>query len=212
MSAMPDMATYGIFVTTAVAFLFVPGPAILYTIARSVDQGRAAGLVSAAGLSTGDVIQVAAATFGLSAVVAASAAAFTTVKYLGAVYLVYLGVRRIVSRDAAAERPAERARLSRIYGQGVLVNALNPKNALFFLAFLPQFVSAHAPAWPQVLVLGMTFVALGAGVRVVYSLASNAVVRRLPRGRAGGRVMRYLSGGLYVALGVAAAATGPARH
>ncbi|WP_345352594.1 LysE family translocator [Actinoallomurus liliacearum] len=209
---MPDMTTYEVFIATAVGFLLVPGPAILYTIARSVDQGRAAGLASAAGLSTGDVIQVAAATFGLSAIVAASATAFTTVRYLGAAYLIYLGVRRVLSRDAAAERPDGRARLSRIYGQGVLVNALNPKNALFFLAFLPQFVSADAPAWPQVLLLGMTFVVCGAGVRVIYSLASNAVARRLPRGRAGGRASRYVSGGLYIALGVAAATTGSARR
>src|SRR5206468_4683719 len=122
------------------ALAVVPGPAVTYIVTQSVDKGRRAGLVSALGVATGGLVHVAAATAGLSALIASSATAFTTVKLIGAVYLVYVGVRRIISKDDDDEVQTAPARHRDLYVQGAVVNVFNPKTALFFLAFLPQFV------------------------------------------------------------------------
>src|SRR4029077_9592025 len=125
-----------LFVTGAAILLAIPGPAIMYIVSRSSGQGRAAGLVSAAGITVGTLVHVAAATLGLSALLASSALAFQFVKYLGAAYLIYLGIRVLRSGDAQMLEAAKgERRLARIFAQGVLVNLLNPKTALFFLAF-----------------------------------------------------------------------------
>ena len=140
MLPLPDGANLGIFVAAALLLLLTPGPAVLYIVARSVEQGRRAGLVSMLGVHAGTLVHVAAAAAGLSALLAASATAFSVVKYLGAAYLVYLGARRLLDRSVPAEgasRPARRLR--RDFVDGIVVNVLNPKTALFFLAFLPQF-------------------------------------------------------------------------
>src|ERR1051325_6961624 len=137
---MPPPSTLAVFCVTALALAVVPGPAVTYIVARSVDRGRRAGLLSACGVATGGLVHVAAATAGLSALLASSASAFTVVKLVGAVYLIGIGLLRIFGRDDSEEQPAPVPGRRRVFAQGVVVNVLNPKTALFFLAFLPQFV------------------------------------------------------------------------
>ncbi len=183
---------------------------MLYIVARSVQAGRRAGLVSVLGVHAGTLVHVAAAAAGLSAVLAASATAFIGVKLAGGAYLIYLGVRRLLDRApavVAAGRPG--VRLRRAFADGFVVNVLNPKTALFFLAFLPQFVDvARGAVGAQVLALGALFVALGLVTDSLYALAAGAAARRL-RARPGFVTgERWLTGGTYIGLGVAAVATG----
>ena len=183
--------------------LVIPGPAVLYITARAAAQGRRAGLVSLLGVHTGSVVHVLAAVAGLSAVLVASATAFTIVKVVGACYLIYLGVRTIVGRTSSdgAKRPAWRG-LRRLYLDGVVVNVLNPKTALFFLAFLPQFVEPdRGPVWTQTLILGLLFIVLGIASDGAYALASAHVGRRLRRDIGRRRLSRFVEGGLLVGLG-----------
>src|SRR5918995_1514221 len=158
---MPDAPTFALFVAAALVMLVVPGPSVLYIVARSVEGGRTSGLISVLGIQTGALVHIAFAALGLSAILASSAVAFSVVKWLGAAYLVWLGLRRIFGGDEEEDVTIEPERLSRVYLQGVVVHVLNPKTALFFLAFLPQFVDpARGAAWTQVLLLGATFVVL----------------------------------------------------
>ena len=136
---MPDASMYGLFISAALTLLLVPGPAVLYVVTRSIDQGRLVGLVSVLGIGLGTLVHVAFAAVGLSALLASSAAAFSVVKWLGAAYLVWLGLRRLFARDND-EQPAvaEPKHLSRVFLQGVIGNFLNPKTALFFSRFCPS--------------------------------------------------------------------------
>ena len=199
-----------LFATGAAILLAIPGPAIMYIVSRSIGQGRAAGLVSAMGIASGTLFHVAAATLGLSALLASSVLAFQFVKYLGATYLIYLGIRVLRSGDAhlLAAAQGER-RLARIYGQGVLVNLLNPKTALFFLAFLPQFIEpARGHATLQILELGVLFALMGWCSDSVWALAAGSIAERF-RARAGlRRAQRNVSGGALIALGLASAFSG----
>jgi len=138
---LPEIASLLGFVAAALIVLLIPGPGVLYVVARSVTQGQRAGLVSVVGLSAGALVHIAAATTGLSAILLASATAFGVVKLLGAGYLIYLGIRAIMSRDllAGVEAPTPRS-MRRLFTDGIVVSILNPKLAVFFLAFLPQFV------------------------------------------------------------------------
>ena len=148
---MPAPSTLALFALAALALIAIPGPNMLYVATRSMSEGRGAGIASALGLLTGTLIYVAAAAAGVSAVIASSALAFDALRYLGAAYLIYLGVRALIRRERAAEAPAGR----HAYRQAIVVQLLTPKVALFFLAFLPQFVDpARGPVWTQVLVLG----------------------------------------------------------
>ena len=145
---MPDVSTFALFVFAALVLLIVPGPSVLYIVARSVEGGKTAGLVSVLGVQTGALVHIAFAALGLSAILASSAVAFSVVKWLGAAYLVWLGLRRIFGYDEAEDVAVEPEHLSRVFWQGVVVNTLNPKTALFFLAFLPQFVDpSRSAAW-----------------------------------------------------------------
>src|SRR5437763_8809060 len=139
---MPTWTALSLFLLAALGLLFIPGPAVLFVVTRSVDQGKQAGVVSAAGIGVADLVHTTAAAFGLSALLLTSALAFTIVKYLGAAYLIYLGVETYLAREESqqAQVPASRS-LSQLFAQGFLVNLLNPKTALFFYAFLPQFVN-----------------------------------------------------------------------
>lgn len=201
------------FVTAALILLVIPGPAVLYIVARSMSQGRRAGLVSVLGISMGGVVHVIAATVGLSAVLLASATAFNVVKLLGAGYLIYLGIRTLLTPHVGGtvEAPDHRS-LRRLFTDGVLVSILNPKTALFFLAFLPQFVDpSRGPVPQQVLLLGLVFLVLAFASDSTYALLAGSV-----RGWLGGRVVqgplpRYLSGSLYIGLGVGTALMGR-RH
>jgi len=212
---MPDAATFALFAVAALALLLVPGPSVLYIVARSVDGGRIAGLVSVLGVQSGALVHITFAAVGLSAVLASSATAFSVVKWAGAAYLIWLGLRRLFSRsDGEGTFAIEPERLARIFSQGVIVNALNPKTALFFFAFLPQFVDpSRGPVWTQVILLGLAFVGLALLTDGTYALLAGTVAGWLRRRGAGlGRAGRYVSGGVYLALGAATAASGPGKN
>jgi len=210
---MPTLPTIGVFVAAAFGLLIIPGPSVLYIVARSIDQGRQAGLVSALGVGIANLLHVAAATLGLSALLMASALAFTVVKYAGAAYLIYLGVRTLLARgQAQANAVDRRQKLSRIFSQGVLVNLLNPKTALFFFAFLPQFVDpARGPAAMQFLFFGCLFVIMAICSDSTYAILAGTLGSRLKESTAFLRVQRYFAGSIYVALGVMTALTGPGK-
>ena len=204
---MPSAGAFALFCLASAALAIVPGPAVTYIVTQSVDKGRRAGIVSAFGVASGGLVHVAAATAGLSALIASSAAAFTTVKLVGAVYLIAIGIRRIVSKDeAATEIEPLPAPHRQIYVQGLVVNVLNPKTALFFLAFLPQFVNTGNALAPQVALLGVVFVAIALTSDLSYALLSDLLASRLRGSGAGARLRRYLSGGIFIVLGVTAAA------
>ena len=211
---MPDAATFGLFVAAALALLLVPGPAVFYVVACGVEGGRVAGLVSCLGVEVGILAHAAFAAVGLSAVPASSTTAFAVVKWLGAAYLIWLGLKRLLGRDEEdAPAAVEPEPLSRLFSQGVIVQVLNPKVALFLLAFLPQFVdSSRGDAWMQILVLGATLAVLGLLTDGLYALlggTARAALRR--RGGRFRRVQRYFSGGIYLALGAASAASGSGK-
>jgi threonine/homoserine/homoserine lactone efflux protein len=197
-----------LFLLASLVLLLTPGPAVMYIITRSIDQGRPAGLVSVLSIETGNFCHVLAATFGLSALLMSSALAFSVVKYLGAAYLVYLGLRKLFRRAQPAVQetvPAPQQSYRQIFSQGVVVAVLNPKTALFFLAFLPQFVERSAGAVPlQMLTLGCIFVLMAIVSDGMYALLAGSLGQWL-KGSALWRAEGYVSGGVYVLLGLAAA-------
>ena len=152
---IPDPPAVGLYVVAALVLLIVPGPSVIYVVTRSIEHGRRAGLASVVGIHVGTLFHIAAATLGLSALVLSSAVAFTAVKVAGAVYLIGLGLWTLFSRKAELDIALGGERnLRRAFAQGVVVNVLNPKTALFFLAFLPQFVDPNAPH-PAVQILSL---------------------------------------------------------
>jgi len=210
---MPDPSSLALFVGAALLLLVVPGPAVLYVVTQSVSQGRRAGLASVAGITTGTFVHVVAATIGLSALLASSALAFNVVKYLGAAYLIIVGIRRLAGWEGAEDAYLPRSRsLGRLYRQGIVVNVLNPKTALFFLAFLPQFVdSSRGSPWLQILLLGLLFAVLGAMSDGVWALVAGTLGERLRRSTRFPRIQRYVSGSVFVGLGAVAALSAPAK-
>jgi threonine/homoserine/homoserine lactone efflux protein len=204
---IPEASTLGLFVLAALVLLVTPGPAVLYIVTRSVEQGRVAGLVSALGVHVGTLVHVAAAALGVSALLVSSAIAFDVVKYLGALYLVYIGVRKLLGWDQApGGRGLAPRSLRRLFGQGVVVNVLNPKTALFFLAFLPQFVNVSTGAVGfQILVLGLIFVVLGVISDGLYAVAAGTAGTWLKREDRLLRAERYVSGSVFIGLGLTAA-------
>ena len=210
---MPDATTFAVFALACLAFLAIPGPSVFYIVTRSLVQGRRAGVTSMLGVQAGGLVHVVAAAFGVSALIASSAAAFTVVKYAGAAYLVFLGLRKLFG--AEPDEPAIEhgpASAGRLFGHGVVVNVLNPKTALFFLAFLPQFVDperGHASL--QILLLGLIFMALGFVTDSVWALAAGTAGGVLRGSRRFARVQRYVSGSVFVGLGVVTALAGPHR-
>ena len=207
---MPGSASLFGFVAAALVVLLIPGPGVLYIVARSLSQGRRAGLISVLGLSAGALVHVAAATVGLSAILLASATAFGVVKTLGAAYLIYLGIRALLTRPAGAsiDAPAPRS-FQRLFTDGVIVSVLNPKIAVFFLAFLPQFVEpSRGPVQQQVLFLGLLYVALALVTDGTYAAAAGGLRQRLSERVIQGPVPRYASAAVYVGLGISTAVAG----
>jgi threonine/homoserine/homoserine lactone efflux protein len=206
---VPAASTLAVFCVAALALIVVPGPAVTYIVTQSVDKGRRAGLLSALGVACGGLVHVTAAAIGLSALLASSAEAFTVVKLAGAAYLIVIGLRRMLGRDgagdgAAAERPPTSNR--RVFAQGAVVNVLNPKTALFFLAFLPQFIDPSlGSVGLQAAILGAVFVAIAVVSDCTYALAASALAQRLGRSDRAKRLRRLVSGGIFVALGATAA-------
>lgn len=205
---IPDTGALAVFAAASLALAVVPGPAVLYIVAQSVPGGRRAGVVSALGISTGGLVHVAAAVIGLSAVLAASAEAFTVVKLLGAAYLVWLGVRTLLSRDEQIGGRRVESTLARTYRRGILVNVLNPKTALFFLAFLPQFVDPDGSTRGQLAVLGVLFLLIALASDLVWALVAGTAGTVLRRSRTFLRAQRYVSGTIFVGLGALAATAG----
>jgi len=207
----PGAANVGLFVGAALVLLLIPGPAVLYIVGRSVEHGRRAGLVSIGGIHAATLVHVAAAALGLSAVLASSALAFGVVKYAGAAYLIWLGLKKIFGRSEAAEVVAASPERNhgRLFRDGFVVNLLNPKTAIFFLAFLPQFVDpGRGHVAMQVAVLGLLFTALGFVTDSCYALAAGTAGNWLKRSRGYLTVERYVSGVLFIGLGLTAAFAG----
>src|ERR1700735_467748 len=208
---IPNGTSIGVFCVAAILLLLTPGPAVLYIVARSVEQGRIAGLASVCGITTGTLVHVLAAALGLSALLASSALAFAVVKYAGAGYLIYIGARRILSRPdtPAAQIELPPRSLGRLYRDGFVVNLLNPKTALFFLAFLPQFVDPSRGAVAlQIAFLGVMFAGMGFLSDSAYALAAGTAGQWVKRNSHYLRWERYVTGTVFIGLGVTAAFAG----
>jgi threonine/homoserine/homoserine lactone efflux protein len=203
-------SAYPLFLAGALILLVIPGPAVFYILSRAIGQGRKAGVVSAAGIATGTLVHATAAALGLSAILVSSARAFRVVQFAGALYLVFLGVRALLSRDSVEVSTAAAPHsLSRVFVQGVLVNLLNPKTALFFLAFLPQFVDTsrgHVAA--QIFFLGGSFALLGLMSDSCWAMLAGTFADRLRASLRWRRAQKNISGGALIALGIATAVAG----
>jgi threonine/homoserine/homoserine lactone efflux protein len=211
---MPAPATVLVFALAAGVLVAIPGPNHIYIVTRSIAQGRTVGLASALGVETGTLVHISAATIGLSALIASSAMAFNTLRYAGAAYLAYLGVRALLRDDRLdVDGPgAELPSLRRAYFDGILVNVLNPKVALFFLAFLPQFVDQTRPASAQILVLGLVVFVIATTSDIVYALAAGALGGWLCSRPAFARVQRQVTGCIYLGLAAVAVLAGSERR
>lgn len=207
---IPSHSSLLLFVSAALVLLAVPGPAVFYVTSRSIGQGTSAGVLSALGISVGTLFHVAAAVLGLSALLMSSASAFAVVKYLGAAYLVFLGIQKLRGADSRASASgASPEKLSRVFAQGIIVNVLNPKTALFFFAFLPQFVDAsRGKVAGQVLFLGLLFATMGLMSDSLWALSAGTVASRLRGNARWLRAQRYISGGMLISLGLATAFAG----
>jgi threonine/homoserine/homoserine lactone efflux protein len=222
---MPTVSTFLVVAGASYLLAVIPGPAVMFIVTRSVERGRAAGLTSASGVAVGGVIHVLFAALGLSVVLARSATAFTVVKGLGAGYLIVMGLRKLLGRSSVAAPvtpatgtdetpPTTPGPLSRVFANGFVVNVLNPKVAIFFLAFLPQFVDSHrGRPGPQLVALGLTYVLVALTSDSIYAVAASAIARRLRRrrddraaiGTTTPRALERIAGVIYIALGVIAA-------
>lgn len=198
------------FVAAALVVLIIPGPGVLYTVARSASQGYRAGLTSVLGLSIGALVHVVAAAAGLSAILLTSATAFGIVKALGAGYLIYLGLQMLFSaKPALTMDTSTPLSLYRLMMDGIVVSLFNPKIAVFFLAFLPQFVDPDLGSVPrQILLLGLVYVALALLTDGAYALLAGSLRQWISGRIMQGPLPRYLCGGLYLGLGVNAALSG----
>lgn len=209
MPSLPTLVTFG---AASLALLVIPGPAVLYIVNRSVADGRRVGLAAVAGIEIGSLVHVVAAALGLSAALAASPRAFEVIAWLGAAYLVVLGIRALITRPVAGGDPIDAIRPGRAFAQGVVVNVLNPKVALFFISFLPPFIDpGRGGAGLQSLLLGTLFVGLGTISDSLYSLAASSLRTVLLQGRSLAVARRWAAGAVYIALGVIAARAGYGR-
>lgn len=210
---MPEASGFMLFVLASLALLVVPGPAVVYIVARSIDQGRWAGIVSALGLAVGSVVLVVAATFGVSAILATSPRAFDVLRYGGGAYLALLGIRTLAAKDRRFDDAApEPVRLRRVFAEGIVVNLLNPKTALFFFAFLPQFVNPAGRVRLQIALFGLTFSLMGVVTDSVYATVAGAVAGRLRNDRGFPRLRRAVTGSVYVGLGILAVLAHPTKQ
>lgn len=211
---IPGAASLGLFIVAALVLLVTPGPAVLYIVARSIEQGRLAGFVSDLGIHSATLVHVLAASLGLSALLASSALAFSIVKFVGAAYLIWIGLKKIFGRVAPLDLGGEtqRADYKRLFRDGFIVNLLNPKTALFFLAFLPQFVDVgRGHVAMQIAFLGLLFTLLGFISDGCYALAASAAGGWLKRSKTYLNVERYVSGVVFIGLGLTAAFAGNHR-
>ena len=210
---MLDWSKLSLFVSVATILVFMPGPNTLYIIARSIQQGRLAGLVSSLGVQVGTMVHIVAASLGLSALLVSSAVAFNVVKYAGAAYLIFLGIKTLLTKEKIEPAKVRKAALGRVFQQGIVVNLLNPKTALFFFAFLPQFIDVGRGAVVlQVVLLGSILIFLGTLSDSVYALASGSIGNWLRGNLKFLRAQRYFAGSVYIGLGAATALSGAHRR
>jgi RhtB (resistance to homoserine/threonine) family protein len=196
---------FALFITAGILLNLTPGPDTLYILGRSIAQGREAGVASALGISVGSIFHTFAAALGLSAILATSALAFGTIKLIGAAYLVFLGIKMLLDRRKQLSLPSNFRRRTTIaaFRQGILTNVLNPKVALFFLAFLPQFIDpASRTKVPAFLALGLTFVTTGTIWCLVLAWFASAFSERLRANETVGQWLNRAAGGLFVLLGL----------
>ncbi len=210
---MPNI-NWALFLPATLIMLLTPGPAVLYIIARGINQGRRSALVSVFGIACGALVHVAAAALGLSALMLASALAFGVVKYLGAAYLIYLGIRTLLTQDTELDGviEADGQPLRKTFSQAIIVSILNPQTALFFLAFLPQFIDPSRGSAPvQMFVLGILFILMAMTTDSGYAILAGTFGGLLRGKRSVQRVQRYITGTVYIGLGLAAALSGSAH-
>jgi len=210
---MPEWSTLILFAAAVVVLVYTPGPNTLYIVARSVQQGRRAGILSSLGVEVGTLAHITAAALGLSALLMSSALAFSVVKYAGAAYLIYLGVKTLLTREKLVKTESvEETGMFRTFSQAVVLNVLNPKTAMFFLAFLPQFIDPKRGAVvTQVFILGAIVVVIGFTSGSFYSLLSGSLGNLLRNNLKFFRAQRYFAGSVYIGLGLTTALTGTGK-
>ena len=206
---MPEISTLYLFLVATLALNITPGPDMLYVIVRSIGQGRMAGVASALGIGAGCIVHTVAVALGLSALLRSLPLAFDIVKYVGAAYLCYLGIKTLISKSQIAiDGPVRKDTLASVFAQGVLTNVLNPKVALFFLAFLPQFVSeTRGPVMLQVIILGLLFVTSGTLVNITVALLASRLGDRLLKRPGFLRFQRWFTGSVFILLAARIALT-----
>ena len=207
---MPDSAMLGVFIAASLVLLVTPGPAVVFIVTRSIDQGWIAGVVSSLGMGVGSLVHVTVAWLGMSAILFSSEMAFVALKYAGAAYLVYLGVQTLRAGDQAqAGDRLEQRGLKRVFSQAIVVNLLNPKSALFFIAFMPQFVDlSRGTVAGQLLLLSGVFFVLAIITDTAYALLAGKLGDLLRSSPTFQRRQRYFTATMYVGLGLAAAFSG----
>lgn len=206
---MPSATSFGVFLTAALVLAITPGPGIFYVLARSLKGGRQEGIASSFGTALGGLMHVLAAALGVSAILATSALAFTLVKYIGAAYLIYLGVRTLLGKDDLDLVPSVAMTTThRAFYQGITTEILNPKTALFFLAFIPQFVDPHGVVFVQFIVLGSISVLLNTTADLVVALLAGPIGQRLRTSARLRRRQRIATGSALIGLGAYVAASG----
>ncbi len=212
---MPEWSTMSLFVAAAAILVIMPGPNTLYIITRSTQQGFVAGFASSMGVLVGTLVHVTAAAIGISALLLSSVLAFGMVKNLGAAYLIFLGIKTFLNRDdiSGPGAPVAEKSLGAIFYQGILVNVLNPKTALFIAAFLPQFIDVRrGPITSQIFILGAVLALIGTLSDLTYALIAGRLGKWLRDNFRFLRIQRYVAGSVYIGLGVATALTGTSRQ
>ena len=207
---MLGIHNFGFFLATAVALNLTPGQDTFYIVGRTISQGRSAGIASVLGIATGSVIHTLAAAVGLSALLATSASAFFAIKLAGAVYLIYLGTRLLLTRAPSSSIPAgpSSVKIGAVYRQSLLTNVLNPKVALFFLALMPQFIASDsANKFSAFITLGLCFVTTGTIWCFCLTLMASQVWERLRKAKGLTEILNRLAGAIFVALGIRLATT-----
>lgn len=200
---MPEKAAFLAFLIAAFALNLAPGPDMLYVIGRSVGQGRKAGIVSSLGVFVGCWVHILAAAFGIAALLRSSPMAFNAVRYAGAAYLIYLGIKMLAQRTDLTSQQLKTESLSAIFRQGAITNVLNPKVAIFFLAFLPQFIDAHrGSVGLQIVALGLIFNVGGTLVNLGVAYAGGTLGELLRRNQSIARLQRRFTGLIFVGLGL----------
>ena len=206
---IPAPATLVLFAIATFLLTVSPGPGVLYVTARTIAQGRTAGFVSMFGIESGEIVWLVATATGLAALLAASEDALGVLRVGGAAYLIYLGVQRW--REVDHVETASRANLPKLYAQGMFTQIVNPKVAVFFVAFLPQFIDTSRPLQPQVAALGVVYIAVAIMVDTAYVLGASAIAKRFLRSARARLRSNRLAAGTYIALGAAAAVAGVKR-